>query len=187
MNGNQIHPTLERWGFSSLVPVPSVLIRILDKDFSERTPEMAFAYYILYMCAHAFHMRQRKILSDNELDGWLRWMRSSFEHGEIREYWKTKIDPNRWFDPAFQKKFIDRRLSRMPPRSNISRIVSDNSDKNDQVSWNLFRRHRTKTCDQAMLSHENPAMLLFDGTGEGIYFCIEYSISIIRYGNVGVR
>lgn len=85
------------------------LIRILDRDFSERTPEMAFAYYILYMCAHAFHMRQRKILNDNEWDGWLRWMRSSFEQGEIREYWKNKIDRNRWFDPAFQE-FIDKEV-----------------------------------------------------------------------------
>jgi hypothetical protein len=68
-----------------------------------------FAYYILYMCAHAFHMRQRKVLSDNEWSGWLRWMRSAFEEGMIREHWETSIEPEKWFDPAFQD-FIDNEI-----------------------------------------------------------------------------
>jgi len=28
--------------------------------------EVAFSFYILWMCAHAFAMRQRKVLDDNE-------------------------------------------------------------------------------------------------------------------------
>lgn len=45
------------------------LVKILNKNQSERSPEMAFVFHVLYMCAHAFHMRQRNILSDNEWAG----------------------------------------------------------------------------------------------------------------------
>jgi hypothetical protein len=86
------------------------LIKILNKNQSERSPEMVFVYYILYMCAHAFHMRQRKILSDNEWAGWMRWIQTAFEQGEIRDYWKI-IEPERWFDPAF-KNFVDNEVIR---------------------------------------------------------------------------
>jgi hypothetical protein len=85
------------------------LVKVLDKDGSGRTPEQNFAYYILFMCAHAFHMHQRKVLSDNEWAGWLRWMRSAFEGGTIREHWETGIEPEKWFDPAFQD-FIDNEI-----------------------------------------------------------------------------
>lgn len=73
--------------------------------------ELVFAYYVLYMCAHAFHMRQRKVLDDNEWEGWLRWMRSTFELGALNEYWGKVIDPKRWFDPAFED-FINNEIIR---------------------------------------------------------------------------
>jgi hypothetical protein len=90
------------------------LIKVLDKDESGRSAEQAFAYYILFMCAHAFHMRQRKVLSDNEWTGWLRFMRTAFEQGTIREHWEKGIEPEKWFDPAFQD-FIDNEIIKRKP------------------------------------------------------------------------
>jgi len=85
-----------------LVHKPS-LVKLVDKtDEAIASEELVLAYYILYMCAHAFHMRQRKVLRDNEWEGWLRWMRSAFEFGTIGDYWEKAIDPKKWFDPAFQ-------------------------------------------------------------------------------------
>jgi hypothetical protein len=47
------------------------LIKLLNKNqsFGDQTRELVFAYYILYVCSHAFHMRQRRVLSDNEWAG----------------------------------------------------------------------------------------------------------------------
>jgi len=104
----KLHSTVEM-----LVHRPE-LIKVLDNDGSGRTPEQAFAYYILFMCAHAFHMHQRKVLSDNEWEGWLRWMRSAFEGGTIRQHWKTGVEPEKWFDPAFQN-FIDNEIIKRKP------------------------------------------------------------------------
>jgi hypothetical protein len=39
------------------------------KSYGVTAKEMAFSYYILWMCAHAFAMRQRKVLDDNEWTG----------------------------------------------------------------------------------------------------------------------
>ena len=64
--------------------------------------EVAFAFYILWMCAHAYAMRQRKVLDDNEWSGWLQWMRNCFQRGTIEEIWK-RIESDQWFNPAFQK------------------------------------------------------------------------------------
>jgi hypothetical protein len=38
------------------------LVKVLDKDQSSLSPEKVFVYYILYICAHTFQMRQRKVL-----------------------------------------------------------------------------------------------------------------------------
>jgi hypothetical protein len=85
------------------------LVKLLSKNQPNQTPELVFAYYILYMCSYAFHMRQRKVLSDNEWAGWLRWMKTAFDEGTIREYWEKSIEPEKWFDPAFQN-FIDKEI-----------------------------------------------------------------------------
>ena len=71
------------------------LVKLLNKNQPNLTPEMVFSYYILYVCSHAFHMRQRKVLSDNEWAGWLRGMKTAFDEGEIREYWERKIEPEK--------------------------------------------------------------------------------------------
>jgi hypothetical protein len=38
------------------------LVKILNKDESDWTPEIAYVYHILYTFAYAFHMHQRKAL-----------------------------------------------------------------------------------------------------------------------------
>jgi hypothetical protein len=79
------------------------LIKVVSKTESHFTPDLAFSYHVLYTFAHAFHMYQRKVVSDNEWSGWLRYIRSAFQHGEIYEIWKNNIDLEKWFDPSFQK------------------------------------------------------------------------------------
>jgi hypothetical protein len=84
------------------------LVKLLNKNQSveNQTPELVFAFYLLFISSHAFHMRQRKVLRDNEWAGWLRWMKTAFDEGAIREYWENRIEPEKWFDPGFQN-FID--------------------------------------------------------------------------------
>jgi hypothetical protein len=50
--------------------------------------ELAFAYYILFICSHVYVMRQRKVLNDNEWTRWLKWMRNCFKYGTIGEQWE---------------------------------------------------------------------------------------------------
>ena len=82
------------------------LIKVVSK-VDANSPEVAYAYDILFTFAHVFHMRKRKVLSDIEWTGWLRWMKSAFEQGVIKDLWKTNIDMEKWFDPEFQN-FVER-------------------------------------------------------------------------------
>ena len=84
------------------------LIKVLSK-VDANSPEVAYAYDILFTFAHVFHMRKRKVLSDNEWTGWLRWMKSASEQGTIKDLWKTNIDMEKWFDPDFQN-FVENEL-----------------------------------------------------------------------------
>lgn len=84
------------------------LIRLISKT-NVNSPEVAYAYDILFTFAHVFHMRQRKALSDNEWIGWLRWMKSSFLQGEIMQIWENTIEMEKWFDPAFHE-FVEKQL-----------------------------------------------------------------------------
>jgi hypothetical protein len=54
-------------------------------------------------------MRQRKVVSDNEWTGWLRLTRTCFEEGKIIEYWKSNLELEKWFDPAFEE-FINKEI-----------------------------------------------------------------------------
>jgi len=83
---------------------PSIIQVIDERDDTQAYPnkrEVAFAFYILWMCAHAYAMRQRKVLDDNEWAGWLQWMRNCFQIGTIGEIWK-QIESDQWFNPPFQ-------------------------------------------------------------------------------------
>jgi len=86
------------------------LIKVLSNVQSDWSAEIAFTYHILNTFAHVFHMRQRKVLSDNEWTGWLRWMKSAFEQGKIKEYWESNLEVEKWFDPAFEE-FINNELT----------------------------------------------------------------------------
>jgi hypothetical protein len=70
----------------------SELIRIINNIESDLTAEIAHTYHILNAFAHVFHMRQRKVVSDNEWTGWLRVMKSCFDQGKIREYWVSDLE-----------------------------------------------------------------------------------------------
>ena len=76
------------------------LTKVLSKVGPE-SPELAYAYDILFTFAHAFHMRQRKVLNDNEWTGWVRWYKSAFKQGTLMEIWQKTIEMEKWFDPAF--------------------------------------------------------------------------------------
>lgn len=84
------------------------LTKVLSK-VEEASPELAYAYDILFTFAHAFHMRQRKVLNDNEWTGWVRWYKSAFKQGELMEIWQRTIEMEKWFDPAFHD-FINREI-----------------------------------------------------------------------------
>jgi hypothetical protein len=86
------------------------LIRVVNNVERDLSSEVAYSYHILYTFAHVYHMRQREVVSDNEWTGWLRWMKSAFRHGTIREIWKNNVEVEKWFDPAFQE-FINKELT----------------------------------------------------------------------------
>jgi hypothetical protein len=87
------------------------LIKVLSNiPANYSSPEVSFAYYILYTFAHVFHMWQRGVVNDSEWTGWLRYMKSAFEQGTIAAIWKT-VDAGKWFDPAFEE-FINKELSK---------------------------------------------------------------------------
>ena len=85
------------------------LIKVVSKVESDWSSDVAYSYHILFTFAHVLHMRQRNVLNDNEWTGWLRWMKSAFDQGTIKEIWKSKIEMEKWFDPAFQE-FIDKEV-----------------------------------------------------------------------------
>ena len=79
---------------------PSIA-QVIDADDYTNKREVAFSFYVLWICAHAYAMHRRKVLDDNEWTGWLQWMRNCFRKGTIGEIWK-QVEPDRWFNPAFQ-------------------------------------------------------------------------------------
>ena len=85
------------------------LIKIVSNVQTNWSAELGYAYDILNTFAFVFQMHQRKVLSDNEWRGWLRWMKSIFERGKIKEYWEINLEVERWFDPAFEE-FINKEL-----------------------------------------------------------------------------
>src|SRR5215211_248954 len=77
--------------------------------------ELAFAYYILFICSHAHAMRQRKVLNDHEWTGWLQWMRNCFKYGTIGEQWK-QIQTERWLNPDFENFLNEEIMPKRPSR-----------------------------------------------------------------------
>ncbi len=72
------------------------------------TPEDVYAFDVLNVFSHAYDMRERKVLDDNEWYGWIEWMRNCFRLGTIKEHW-SRIQENHWYDPTFED-FINKQV-----------------------------------------------------------------------------
>ena len=70
--------------------------------------ELAFGYYILFICSHVYAMRKKNVLNDEEWTGWLHWMKNCFKYGTIGEQWE-QIRSERWLNPAFEN-FVNREI-----------------------------------------------------------------------------
>ena len=87
---------------AALVMEDPSIIQVIDAVDYPNKKEVAFSFYVLWMSAHAYAMRQRKVFDDNEWSGWLQLMRNWFQRGTIGSIWK-QIEPWKPFNPAFQK------------------------------------------------------------------------------------
>jgi len=99
-----------------IVEKPSMQ-KVLYKELERPSDELAFAYYILFICSHAHAMHRRKVLSGNEWTGWLQWMRNCFKYGTLGEQWK-QILSERWFNPDFEN-FINKEVAPKPESESI--------------------------------------------------------------------
>src|SRR5213080_4889808 len=79
------------------------VVNDLDEKL-HRIGEIFFAFYVMFFCAHCYHMRQRGILSDNDWAGWLQWTKNAFQSGRLGRYWK-EAEMQAWVDPAFREFF----------------------------------------------------------------------------------
>lgn len=105
---NDLGEKIHRMG-EMLIDRPQ-LGRVITNIQADRwSEELPFAYYILYICSHAYDMRERRILNDNKWAGWLQWMKNCFQQGTIKEYWRN-IESEKWFDPDFQN-FINKEIA----------------------------------------------------------------------------
>jgi hypothetical protein len=84
------------------------LISVVAGPTSGSKPEHVIAYMVEMVSAHAYHMRERKIISDNEWLGWLQWIRNDFAQGTVRRDW-VELKLGQWFDPRFRD-FIDNEI-----------------------------------------------------------------------------
>jgi hypothetical protein len=98
----------KRFRISELMIENPEMISVAAGPTSGTKPEHVIAYMVAMVCAHAFHMRERKIISDNEWIGWLQWMKNDFAQGTIRRDW-IDLKMGQWFDPRFRD-FIDKEI-----------------------------------------------------------------------------
>lgn len=84
------------------------LIKMVYDTPDEIGEEIPYVNYILFMFAHAYHMKERNIVSENEWAGWLAWIRNAFQQGKLRVYWKERAI-EAWFDPSFRD-FINKQI-----------------------------------------------------------------------------
>jgi hypothetical protein len=75
---------------------------------ASESEQYLFSYYLLSIWSHAYDMRERKVLNDNEWFGWLQWMRNCFRLGTIKEHW-NRMQENHWYDPTFED-FINKQV-----------------------------------------------------------------------------
>lgn len=104
---NDLGEKIHRMG-EMIIEKPELAKVIADTKSQKWSNELAFAFYVLYVCSYVHDMRERNVLNDNEWIGWLQWMRNVFQRGTIGEYWK-EIEPQKWFDPSFRD-FINKEI-----------------------------------------------------------------------------
>jgi hypothetical protein len=98
----------KRYRISELMLDRPELISVVSGPTSGSKPEHVIAYMVAMVIAHAYHMRERKIMSDNEWLGWLQWIRNDFAQGTVRRDW-IELKLGQWFDPRFRD-FIDNEI-----------------------------------------------------------------------------
>ena len=76
------------------------LARVIN-NVRSLSPEAVYAFDVLNVFSHAYDMRERKVLNDNEWFGWVQWMRNCFRLGTIKEHW-NQMQENHWYDPTFE-------------------------------------------------------------------------------------
>ncbi len=81
--------------------------KVIDNQ-KKPSDELAFSFYVLRVCAHAYGMRQRNVLDDSDWTGRLQWMKNCFRKGTITEILK-QVETEKWFNPDFQD-FINREI-----------------------------------------------------------------------------
>ena len=91
-----------------LIEKPEMISVVADPTSFGSKPEHVIAYMVAMVCAHAYHMRERKIISDNEWLGWLQWIKNDFAQGTLRRDW-VELKLGQWFDPTFRD-FIDNEI-----------------------------------------------------------------------------
>lgn len=95
----------KRFRISELMVDQPDLISVVSGPAAGSRPEHVVAYMVAVVSAHAFHMRERAILSDNEWIGWREWIRNDFAQGTVGRDW-VALKLGQWFDPSFRA-FID--------------------------------------------------------------------------------
>jgi hypothetical protein len=98
----------KRYRISELLLDNPELISVVAGPTSGSKPEHVIAYMVAMVSAHAYHMRGRKVIGDNEWIGWLQWIRNDFAQGTVRRDW-VELKLGQWFDPSFRD-FIDNEI-----------------------------------------------------------------------------
>jgi len=62
------------------------LARVIN-NVPSLSPDAVYAFDVLNVFSHAYDMRERKVLNDNEWYGWVEWMRYCFRLVTIKEHW----------------------------------------------------------------------------------------------------
>jgi hypothetical protein len=83
------------------------LARVIN-NVRSLSPEAVYAFDVLNVFSHAYDMRERKVLNDNEWFGWVEWMRNCFRLGTIKEHW-NRMQENHWYDATFED-FINKQV-----------------------------------------------------------------------------
>ena len=83
------------------------LARVIN-NVRSLSPEAVYAFDVLNVFSHAYDMRERKVLNDNEWYGWVQWMCNCFRLGTIKEHWR-QFQQSQWYDPSFDD-FINKQV-----------------------------------------------------------------------------